>query len=172
MFSRDRGRRRFVFALAAAALLLAGRGVGARRRLRYARQVMRFRNALRQSLGLPRPVLLGVFLLSGAHWVLRYSVLYLTLRGLGSELSWAWTFLVQMLALSAGQASLLPGGAGGAELASAALLAPLVGKSSSAAAVLIWRAVTYHFYLIAGAPVFLHLAGRPLLRRLVRYRRS
>ncbi|SEQ55021.1 conserved hypothetical protein [Azotobacter beijerinckii] len=152
--------------------LLRRLGVGARRRLKYARQVMRFRNALRQSLGLPRSVLLGVFLLSGAHWVLRYSVLYLTLRGLGSELSWAWTFLVQMLALSAGQASLLPGGAGGAELASAALLAPLVGKSTSAAAILIWRAVTYHFYLIAGAPVFLHLAGRPLLRRLVRYRQS
>jgi len=27
--------------------------------------------------------------------------------------------------------------------------------------------VTYYFYLIVGAPVFLHLAGRPLLRRLV-----
>ncbi|MEE4462981.1 YbhN family protein, partial [Azotobacter chroococcum] len=146
--------------------------VSVRRRLQYARKVMRFRNALRQSLSLPRPVLLGVFLLSVAHWGLRYSVLYLTLRGLGSELSWAWTFLVQMLALSAGQASLLPGGAGGAELASAALLAPLVGKSTSGAAILIWRAVTYYFYLIAGAPVFLHLAGRPLLRRLVRYRQS
>jgi hypothetical protein len=30
--------------------------------------------------------------------------------------------------------------------------------------------VTYYFYLIAGAPLFLHLAGRPLLRRLVRFR--
>ena len=43
----------------------------------------------------------------------------------------------------------------------------MVGKSTTAAAILIWRFVTYHFYLIVGAPVFLQLAGRPLLRRLV-----
>jgi len=77
-----------------------------------------------------------------------------------------------MLALSAGQLSLLPGGAGSAELASAALLTPLVGKSSSAAAILIWRFVTYYFYLIVGAPVFLHLAGRPLFARLMRVRQD
>jgi uncharacterized membrane protein YbhN (UPF0104 family) len=47
-----------------------------------------------------------------------------------------------------------------------------VGKSSAAAAIIIWRGVTYYFYLIAGAPLFLHLAGRPLLRRLVRFRQS
>jgi len=147
-------------------------GLSARRRFSLGRKVIRFRNALRQSLRLPRTLLLGVFLISSAHWVVRYSVLYLALRGLGRELDWAWTFLVQMLALSAGQISLLPGGAGSAELASVALLAPLVGKSTAAAGILIWRAVTYYFYLLAGAPVFLHLAGRPLLRRLVRYRQS
>lgn len=139
---------------------------------RWVRRVLGFRNALWDSLSLPRRLLLGVFLLSAAHWLLRYSVLYLTLRGLGSVLPWAWTFLIQMLALSAGQLSLLPGGAGGAELASVALLAPLVGKSSAAAAILIWRAVTYYFYLVAGAPVFLHLAGRPLLKRLLRFHHS
>ena len=42
-----------------------------------------------------------------------------------------------------------------------------VGKSTTAAAILIWRFVTYYFYLIVGAPVFLQLAGRPLLRRLM-----
>lgn len=153
-------------------LILRRLGLSPSRRHSLARKVMRFRNALRQSLSLPRAILLGVFLLSAAHWIFRYSVLYLTLRGLGRELDWAWTFLVQMLALTAGQVSLLPGGAGGAELASVALLAPMVGKSTAAAAILIWRAVTYYFYLVAGAPVFLHLAGRPLLRRLVRYRQS
>ena len=136
------------------------------------RKVLGFRNALRDSLRLPRRVLLGVFVLTALHWLLRYSVLYLTLRGLGSSLPWAWTVLVQVLALGAGQLSLLPGGAGSAELASVALLAPLVGKSSAAAAIIIWRGVTYYFYLIAGAPLFLHLAGRPLLRRLVRFRQS
>ena len=114
--------------------------------------------------------MLGVFILTTLHWLLRYSVLYLTLQGLDSQLAWAWTFVVQLLALTAGQLSLLPGGAGSAELASAALLTPLVGKSTAAAAILIWRFVTYYFYLIAGAPVFLHLAGRPLFNRLVKAR--
>ncbi len=132
--------------------------------------MLRFRNALLECFSLPRRVLLGVFGLTTLHWLLRFSVLYLTLHGLGSDLAWAWTFLVQMLALTAGQLSLLPGGAGSAELASAALLTPLVGKSTSAAAILIWRFVTYYFYLIAGAPVFMHLAGRPLFNRLVRAR--
>lgn len=150
--------------------LLARLGVSWRRRVRWSRRVLGFRNALRDSLRLPRRVLLGVFGLTALHWLLRYSVLFLTLQGLGSSLPWAWTVLVQVLALGAGQLSLLPGGAGSAELASVALLAPLVGKSTAAAAILIWRGVTYYFYLIAGAPLFLHLAGRPLLRRLVRFR--
>ena len=150
--------------------LLARLGVSWRRRVRWSRRVLGFRNALRDSLRLPRRVLLGVFGLTALHWLLRYSVLFLTLQGLGSSLPWAWTVLVQVLALGAGQLSLLPGGAGSAELASVALLAPLVGKSTAAAAIIIWRGVTYYFYLIAGAPLFLHLAGRPLLRRLVRFR--
>ncbi|MNE36869.1 hypothetical protein D3C80_1307010 [compost metagenome] len=71
-----------------------------------------------------------------------------------------------MLSLSAGQFSLLPGGAGAAEMTSAALLSPMVGTSTAAAAILIWRLVTYYFYLLAGGPVFLCLLGRPLLQRL------
>lgn len=146
---------------------LVGRlGVKQRRKRRWARKMIRFRNALLDCFRLPRRVLLGVFALTTLHWLLRYSVLYLTLRGLGSELAWAWTFIVQLLALTAGQFSLLPGGAGSADLASAALLTPLVGKSTTAAAILIWRFVTYYFYLIVGAPVFVHLAGRTLSRLL------
>ncbi len=147
-------------------------GMRAKRRRRWARKVLGFRNALLDCFRLPRRVLLGVFVLTTLHWLLRFSVLYLTLRGLQSEIAWAWTFVVQILALTAGQLSLLPGGAGSAELASAALLTPMVGKSSTAAAILIWRFVTYYFYLIVGAPVFLQLAGRPLLNRLMRSRRA
>ncbi len=150
---------------------LVGRlGMKAARKRYWARKVLSFRNALLECFRLPRAVLLGVFILTTLHWLLRYSVLYLTLQGLDSQLAWAWTFIVQLLALTAGQLSLLPGGAGSAELASAALLTPLVGKSTAAAAILIWRFVTYYFYLIAGAPVFLHLAGRPLFNRLVKAR--
>ena len=84
--------------------------------MHWGRKVLGFRNALQDSLRLPRRVLLGVFVLTALHWLLRYSVLYLTLQGLGSTLPWAWTVLVQVLALGAGQLSLLPGGAGSAML--------------------------------------------------------
>ena len=150
--------------------LIGKLGMKARRKRNWARKMLSFRNALVDCFRLPRTVLLTVFALTSIHWLLRYSVLFLTLQGLGSHLAWAWTFIVQLLALTAGQLSLLPGGAGGAELASAALLAPLVGKPTAAAAILIWRFVTYYFYLIVGAPLFLHLAGRPLFDRLTRAR--
>lgn len=150
--------------------LIGKLGMKTARKRQWARKVLSFRNALLECFRLPRAVLLAVFALTTVHWLLRYSVLYLTLFGLGSQIAWAWTFIVQLLALTAGQLSLLPGGAGSAELASAALLAPLVGKSTAAAAILIWRFVTYYFYLIAGAPLFLHLAGRPLFNRLVKAR--
>jgi uncharacterized protein (TIRG00374 family) len=135
-------------------------------RWRWARRLLRFLAAFTQTLKLPWHTLLGVFALTSLHWLLRYSVLYLALRGLGGDVQWAWSFLIQMLSLTAGQFSLLPGGAGAAELTSAALLAPMVGKSTAAAAILIWRAVTYYFYLLAGAPVFLLMVGKPLLKRL------
>jgi len=144
----------------------------AQSRRRWARKLLHFRDALADTLKMPRSKMLQVFALTCLHWGLRYSVLYLALRGLGVDMQWAWSFLIQMLSLSAGQFSLLPGGAGAAELTSAALLAPMVGKSTAAAAILIWRVVTYYFYLIAGGPVFLLMVGRPLLHKLMRFREA
>ena len=141
-------------------------------RMRWARKLLHFLAAFTDTLKLPAQTLIKVFVLTCVHWVLRYSVLYLALRGLGADLQWAWSFLIQMLSLSAGQFSLLPGGAGAAELTSAALLAPMVGKSTAAAAILIWRAVTYYFYLVVGGPVFLLMLGRPLLKKLMRFRQA
>lgn len=141
-------------------------------RRHWARKLLHFRDAFVDTLKMPRQKLAQVFVLTCLHWGLRYSVLYLALRGLGVDIQWAWSFLIQMLSLSAGQLSLLPGGAGAAELTSAALLAPIVGKSTAAAAILIWRAVTYYFYLIAGGPVFLLLVGRPLLNKLMRLKHA
>lgn len=154
--------------------LLARLRVTPRRRLHWARKLLHFRNNIALSLKQPPQRLLLVFLLTSCHWLLRFSVLYLVLRAMGVELHWAWAFLVQLLSLAAGLATLLPGGAGGTELTSMALLGPLVGKSTAAAAILVWRVVTYYFYLVAGAPVFALMAGRPLLRRLMglRARRS
>ncbi|MFC6335858.1 flippase-like domain-containing protein [Pseudomonas sp. CCM 7891] len=146
--------------------------VRASTRRRWARKWLRFLAAFTDTFKLPWQTLVLVFLLTCMHWALRYSVLYLALRGLGTNVQWAWSFLIQMLSLTAGQFSLLPGGAGAAELTSAALLAPMVGKSTAAAAILIWRAVTYYFYLLAGGPVFLLMVGKPLLKRLIQGKRE
>jgi len=152
--------------------LLARLRVKSRTRMRWARKLLHFLAAFTDTLKLPLRTLISVFALTCLHWVLRYSVLYLALRGLGADLQWAWSFLIQMLSLSAGQLSLLPGGAGAAELTSAALLAPMVGKSTAAAAILIWRVVTYYFYLLVGGPVFLLMVGRPLLKKLMRFKEA
>ena len=141
-------------------------------RRRWARKILHFLAAFTDTLKLPRQTLFQVFGLTCLHWALRYSVLYLALKGLGADVQWAWSFLIQMLSLSAGQFSLLPGGAGAAELTSAALLAPMVGKSTAAAAILIWRAVTYYFYLVAGGPVFFLMVGRPLIKKLIKLRQA
>jgi len=47
-----------------------------------------------------------------------------------------------------------------------ALLAPYLDPPTLAATLLLWRFFTYWWYLIAGAPAFVHLAGRSLWRRL------
>jgi len=152
--------------------VLARLNVKTTTRLRWARKLLHFLAAFTDTLKLPFQTLITVFALTCLHWILRYSVLYLALRGLGADLQWAWSFLIQMLSLSAGQFSLLPGGAGAAELTSAALLAPMVGKSTAAAAILIWRAVTYYFYLLVGGPVFLLMLGRPLLKKLMKFKQA
>ncbi|MGY2438662.1 lysylphosphatidylglycerol synthase transmembrane domain-containing protein [Pseudomonas sp. SDO52101_S400] len=148
--------------------LLARMNVQPATRRRWARKLLHFLAAFTDALKLPRQTLFKVFALTCVHWSLRYSVLYLALRGLGADVQWAWTFLIQMLSLGAGQFSLLPGGAGAAELTSAALLAPMVGASTAAAAILIWRAMTFYFYLLVGGPIFMLMLGRPLLRKLMK----
>ncbi len=150
----------------AAGRILTRLHISSRRRRHIARWLVETRNALRLIRGFPARRLLLLYLLCATHWLLRYSILYLALRLLGDPVSWAWAFLVQMAALSFGQAFLLPGGSGGAEAAAMALLAPVTGTSDAAAAVLVWRLAAFYWYLAAGAPVFAWVAGRPLWRRL------
>jgi len=135
-------------------------------RQRLARWALRFRQSLRIVQRYPRWRLLAVYALCTGHWLLRYSILFLAVRAVGGAVSWSYAFLVQMLSLGAGQATLLPGGSGGAETAGVLLLAPQLEPSAAAAAVLVWRFVTFYWYLIAGAPVFATLAGKGLWERL------
>ncbi len=137
-----------------------------RTRIRLARWAIDFRHSLGLIQSFSRWRLGGVFCLCSLHWLLRYSILYLAIHGLGASISWSYTFIVQMLSLTAGHATLLPGGSGGAEASSSLLLAPYLDPTTAAAAILIWRFVTFYWYLIAGAPVFAVQAGQPLWRHL------
>ena len=130
------------------------------RRRRVARWYAEFRSGLVMVSGFSPSRLLTIYGLCASHWLLRYSVLYVVLRGLGAQITWVYSFLVQTLALTVGQFTLLPGGSGGAELSASALLTPEVGAATAAAAIIAWRFATYYWYLIAGAPVFLWQAGR------------
>jgi glycosyltransferase 2 family protein len=154
-----------------AAIQVAGRvqralRLGRLRGLASARRLLRFRRAVRSTLGLPRRRLLAVYLLCTGHWLLRYTVLYLVVRGLGVDLDWGYTFLAQMLSLTAGQASLMPGGAGGTEVAAGALLGAVMPLKTAATAILVWRLVTYYWYLVAGGAVFAWTGGRALWGRV------
>jgi len=140
--------------------------VSAGNRRRVTRMVLRFRQGLRVTLGLSRGRLFGIYLLCLGHWLMRYSILYVLVEGLNRHISWAYSFLIQMLALTAGQFTMLPGGSGGVELSFTALLAPLLDPASLGAVLLMWRFTTYYWYLIAGAPVFALLVGKALWQQL------
>jgi uncharacterized protein (TIRG00374 family) len=147
-------------ALLAALFVLRKLHVKRKRRRRFARWVAEFRGGLTLVGGFSKLRLLGVYALCVVHWLLRYSVLYVVVRGLGAQIEWAYSFLVQMLSLTVGQFTFLPGGSGGAELSATALLTPYLGAATAAAGVLAWRFATFYWYLIAGAPVFAMQAGR------------
>jgi len=135
-------------------------------RLRLARWALEFRRSLQLVRHFPAYRLWAVYLLCVGHWLLRYSILYFAVRSVGGSIPWNYAFVVQMLSLTAGQATLLPGGSGGTEASSSLLLLPYMDAGTAAGAILVWRFVTFYWYLIAGAPVFALLAGRPLWHQL------
>lgn len=144
--------------------LLRGLGISAPWRRRLARAAVEFQRSLRLVKGYSPARLSAIFLLCSAHWLLRYSVLYIAVKAVGGDISWSYAFVVQMLSLTVGQATLLPGGSGGAEASSGLLLTPEMEPTTAAAAILLWRFATFYWYLIAGAPVFAALVGRPVWR--------
>ena len=144
----------------------ARHSVSAPNRRRLTRTVLRFREALHLVLGFSRARLFGIFLCCLGHWVLRYSVLYVIITGMDRHVDPAYSFLVQMLAQTAGHFTMLPGGSGGVELSFTALLAPALDHATLGAVLLMWRFALYYWYLIACAPVFFLFVGKALWQLL------
>ncbi|QBQ55396.1 lysylphosphatidylglycerol synthase transmembrane domain-containing protein [Nitrosococcus wardiae] len=136
-------------------------------RKRAARWMLRLRSGLTLLLGLPRRYLYAAYLLCIGHWLLRFSVLYVLLLGLGEDVPWPYLFITQVLILTVGHFTFLPGGTGGVELGFGAMLGPFLDSATLATALVLWRFATFYWYLIAGAPVFATVAGPAIFRTLV-----
>lgn len=134
------------------------------------RWILRFRKGLMLLLKLPRWRLYAVYLLSVGHWLLRFSVLYVVLLGLGENIPWPYLFIIQVLMLTLGHLTFLPGGSGGVEVGFSAMLGPFLDNVTLATALVLWRFSTFYWYLIVGAPVFAVMAGPEIFRMLVQWR--
>ncbi len=160
------GLRHYRPLLLATGRLLRRLHISPARRRSLARRVLDFRRSLSLVRSYSSWRLVTLYLFCTGHWLLRYSILYLAALSLGAQIDWNYAFLVQMISLTAGQATFMPGGSGGAEASGSLLLLPYMDAATAAATVLVWRFVTFHWYLIAGGPVFAAVAGRPLWQRL------
>lgn len=136
------------------------------RRKRAARWMLRLRHGLMLLLGLPRRHLYAAYLFCIGHWLLRFSVLYVLLLGLGENISWPYLFITQVLILTLGHLTFLPGGSGGVELGFGVMLEPFLDTTTLATALVLWRFTTFYWYLIAGAPVFAMLTGPAIFQTL------
>lgn len=140
--------------------------VSLQRRQRIARWIIQFRHAIGLLFTMPRHQLVLLYLYCAGHWLLRYSILPLVLIGLGQHVPWSYSFLVQGTLLFAGQLSMLPGGAGGVELGFTAMLTAWLDPGTLAMVLLLWRFVTFYWYLLLGAPVFTITTGH-MTRKLL-----
>lgn len=149
-----------------AAGALAGR-VGALRSRRAA--LRRFLAELRVHAGTlasESQLRLGALLtLTALQWLSRYGVLWLALAVLGRQLPFSLTLLLQALVLHVAQWSGVPSGAGGADLALAAALAPWTSAATISTALLVWRLATFYVVVLAGGIAFATLRGNASLRQ-------
>ena len=95
--------------------------------------------------------LLSIFVLSALQQLMRYSIFWLALLLLGHRVSFALTFLLQVLVLQAAAWTGIPAGGGAAEIGLSAALGSWVSNDGLAAALLLWRVATLYVCLIAGA---------------------
>ena len=101
-----------------------------------------------------------IFALTVLQQLTRYGILWLALLLLGSPVSFALIFLLQVFVLQAASFTGMPAGAGSAELGLSATLIAWVPGPVLATALLLWRMATLHVGLIAGAIAIAVLARR------------
>jgi uncharacterized protein (TIRG00374 family) len=152
---------------------LVSRGMGripwlARYRYRLARVVVEFIRALRILKGISWPQRVKLFVHTLGYWLPRYGVLVVAIRLVRGVAPLAYLFLVQGLLNLGGQVVILPSGGGGVDAAYSALMHPYLDHRDIAFTLLVWRAFTFYWYLVIGAPIFFLKTGQAARRLLTR----
>lgn len=131
-----------------------------RRRWRFIRWSFLFRRGLTRVAALPRPQLVFLALCAAGYWAARFAILPLIAAGMHAAVPWSYLLAVQVLALFAGQLSLLPGGTITVEAVFTALLLPWLGRKDLGLMLLVWRGSVFYFTLLAGGAGFVLATAR------------
>ncbi len=134
--------------------------IGFRRRRRFLRWGFDFRRGMIQVLTMPKLRLALLLTLAGGYWAARFTILPLVALGLNVPVPWSYLIAVQVLALFAGQVSVLPGGTLSVEAVFALLLLPWVDRHTLGLMLLLWRGGVFYFTLTAGGLAFLAATKR------------
>lgn len=133
--------------------------VDASYRRRVARGLLRIRMSVQTMLTRPFTVWLRLAALSLCYWLTMLSILYCSVLIAGGDVGWPATVAIQILSTGLGELLMLPGAAAGAEFGAAVMLAPLTGAATAGVAIMIWRLMTFHLYLLAGLIASFSVAG-------------
>lgn len=127
---------------------------------RFIRWSLQFRRGVVAVATLPRRRLVLLAFCAAAYWAPRFAILPLVAVGTRAPVPWGYLLSVQVLALFAGQLSLLPGGTITVEAVFAAMLLPWVNRAEVGLMLLVWRGSVFYFTLVAGGAAFLAEAAR------------
>lgn len=144
--------------------LIAHLRFSARHRHRFIAWSLRFRRSLGEVARMPRPAIGLLVGCAAAYWSARFAILPLVAVGMHAPVPWAYLLAVQVLALFAGQLSLLPGGTITVEAVFAALLLPWTSRHDLGLMLLVWRGSVFYFTLVAGGAAFALAASRTRVR--------
>ncbi|MEJ2168891.1 MAG: lysylphosphatidylglycerol synthase transmembrane domain-containing protein [Desulfobacterales bacterium] len=129
-------------------------------RFRFARKWVEFLRAMRILRRMSWGQRIGITFYTALYWLPRYSILVFVIFFLGKSVPLAYLFMVQALLNLGALIIFTPGGAGGVGLGYDALMSPYLTQSQIAFSLLVYRATTFYWYLVAGAPFFLYKSGQ------------
>lgn len=131
-----------------------------RRLVALDRHWQQFRGHLRKLCAAPPKAMVLIACVTSAQWLARYATLGIALAWLGKEVPYAVAFLVQAVALHAGQWTGVPGGVGATDAIMIESLRPWLSFAPLATALVVWRMATFHLTLLAGGGACVWLIAR------------